>query len=55
MKSVIAELEQASHAASKAMYEAGQASAAAGAPGSEAAGTAAKDDDILDAEFEEKS
>jgi molecular chaperone DnaK len=58
MKAVIAELEQASHAASKAMYDAGQASApgAGTADAGAAAGAAkdGKDDDVMDAEFEVK-
>ena len=62
IKSALAELEQASHAVSKAMYEAssraGAAGAAAGAGAApEAAGAAAagkKDDDAIDAEFEVK-
>ena len=61
IKSALAELEQASHAVSKAMYEASSragAGAAGGAgPTPEAAGAAAsgkKDDDAIDAEFEVK-
>jgi molecular chaperone DnaK len=60
IKSALAELEQASHAATKTMYEASSragASAASGAgPTPEAAGAAAgtKDDDAIDAEFEVK-
>jgi molecular chaperone DnaK len=61
IKSALAELEQASHAVSKAMYEAssrGGAGAAAGAGAApEPAGAAAggkKDDDAIDAEFEVK-
>jgi molecular chaperone DnaK len=61
IKSALAELEQASHAVSKAMYEAGSragAGAAGGAgPAPEAAGAAAggkKDEEAIDAEFEVK-
>jgi molecular chaperone DnaK len=60
IKSALSELEQASHAVSKAMYEgssrAGAAAAGAG-PGPQPAGAAAggkKDDDAIDAEFEVK-
>jgi molecular chaperone DnaK len=55
IKSAIGELEAASHAVSKAMYEAGQG---ATPPDGETAGSTAsaggKDDDTIDAEFEVK-
>jgi molecular chaperone DnaK len=58
IKSAISELEAASHAFSKAMYESTtQASAAGtdgGAPGGETASSADGDDDAIDAEFEVK-
>ncbi|MDZ4821142.1 MAG: molecular chaperone DnaK [Planctomycetota bacterium] len=55
IKSAIGELEQASHAVSKTLYEAGpQAGAAAGDAGPQAAGAAKADDDAIDAEFEVK-
>jgi hypothetical protein len=57
----LAELEQASHAVSKAMYEASSRAGAGAAGGTgappEAAGAGAggkKDDDAIDAEFEVK-
>jgi molecular chaperone DnaK len=55
IKSAISELEAASHAVSKVMYEAGQSagpSAAAESAGATASG--GKDDEVIDAEFEEK-
>lgn len=62
IKSAIEQLEQASHAFSKTLYEAAQASAAAGAagPGAGATDSAAADgkkpgeEDAIDAEFEVK-
>jgi molecular chaperone DnaK len=60
IKSALSELEQASHAVSKAMYEASSRAGAAGpgaGPTPETAGAAAggkKDDDAIDAEFEVK-
>jgi molecular chaperone DnaK len=58
MKSAIGELEQASHALSKTLYETGKTATGgpAGSPGDGAAGGAAKsgDDDAIDAEFEVK-
>jgi molecular chaperone DnaK len=57
IKSAIAELEAASHAFSKSLYEragAGRASAAPGGPGAEAPGAKPADDDTIDAEFEVK-
>jgi len=61
IKSAIAELEHASHAMSKVLYEAGGAAGAGGAgaaPGGEApsgqAGKSGGDDDAIDAEFEVK-
>ena len=58
IKNAITELEHASHAMSKVLYESGQAAGAAGAaPGAEASGEAPKqggDDDAIDAEFEVK-
>jgi molecular chaperone DnaK len=59
IKSAIAELEQASHAMSKTLYESGAKPGAAG-PGAEAAGAApgagksGPDEDAIDAEFEVK-
>ncbi|MCC9609183.1 molecular chaperone DnaK [Blastopirellula sp. JC732] len=55
IKSAISELEAASHAVSKALYETTGAAGAAGAeaPGAEAS-AAAGDDDAIDAEFEVK-
>ncbi|PQO45733.1 molecular chaperone DnaK [Blastopirellula marina] len=55
IKSAISELEAASHAVSKALYETTGAAGAEGAeaPGAEAAG-ASSDDDAIDAEFEVK-
>jgi molecular chaperone DnaK len=59
IKSALTELEQASHAVSKAMYEASSRAGAGAAAGAtpETAGAAAggkKDDDAIDAEFEVK-
>jgi molecular chaperone DnaK len=61
IKSAISELEQASHAFSKTIYERAQtAEAASGASpdgsagGGDASGDAGKDDDAIDAEFEVK-
>jgi molecular chaperone DnaK len=60
IKSALSELEQASHAVSKAMYEASSragAGAAGAGPGPQPAGAAAggkKEDDAIDAEFEVK-
>ena len=59
IKSALSELEQASHAVSKAMYEASSRAGAGAAAGAtpETAGAAAggkKDDDAIDAEFEVK-
>ncbi len=61
LKSALGELEQASHAVSKAMYEASSRAGAAGgtagaatAPEAAGAGAAKKDDDAIDAEFEVK-
>jgi len=59
IKSAIAELEQASHALSKALYEGAQAQAGAGAdaaagPPPDAADSTGDDDDAIDAEFEVK-
>ncbi|HEY6564541.1 MAG TPA: molecular chaperone DnaK [Pirellulaceae bacterium] len=57
MKSAIGELEQASHAVSKVLYESAQATAA-GAPGGNGAqgesGGTSPEDDAIDAEFEVK-
>jgi molecular chaperone DnaK len=56
IKSAIGELEAASHAVSKVLYEAGQSASAE--PAGETAGATAsgggKDDEVIDAEFEEK-
>jgi len=56
IKSAIDELEQASHALSAALYSASQkeAEAAGGAPAGEGEAPADADDDVVDAEFEEK-
>ncbi|MBL9091447.1 MAG: molecular chaperone DnaK [Planctomycetaceae bacterium] len=58
IKSAITELEHASHAMSKVLYDAGQAAGAAGAQpgGGESAGGGKQggDDDVIDAEFEVK-
>jgi molecular chaperone DnaK len=59
IKSALSELEQASHAVSKAMYEASSRAGAGAAAGAtpETSGAAAgskKDDDAIDAEFEVK-
>jgi molecular chaperone DnaK len=57
IKSALSELEQASHAVSKAMYEASSRAGGAAGATPEPAGAAAggkKDDDAIDAEFEVK-
>ncbi|MEZ6115415.1 MAG: molecular chaperone DnaK [Pirellulaceae bacterium] len=57
IKSAVSDLEQASHALSKTLYDAGAAGGAAGAApgGDETAGaTAGSEDDTIDAEFEVK-
>jgi len=62
IKSAVHELEQASHALSKTLYEKAGAQAAGAAPGGAGAGANAKpggatpggDDDAIDAEFEVK-
>ncbi|MCA9198446.1 MAG: molecular chaperone DnaK [Planctomycetales bacterium] len=57
IKSAVSDLEQASHALSKTLYESGAAGGAAGAApsGEETAGaTAGSEDDTIDAEFEVK-
>ncbi len=56
IKSAVNELEQASHAFSKTLYERGQAAGGDGAATEEPAGAAAKSsaDDAIDAEFEVK-
>jgi molecular chaperone DnaK len=57
IKSAFSELEQASHALSKSLYQAAGAKASAagaGAPGGGAGGAAGEDDDAIDAEFEVK-
>ncbi len=57
IKSAIAELEQASHAMSKTLYEAGKGSAGGEAAGAAAGENGAKpsgDEDAIDAEFEVK-
>jgi molecular chaperone DnaK len=53
IKSAVGELEQASHALSKTLYESGAAGAAPGEPG--AASAPAGDEDTIDAEFEVKN
>ena len=61
IKGAVKELEQASHALSKAMYESAQAEGGAGdAPADAAAeggdaGASASEDDAIDAEFEVKN
>ena len=60
IKSAMSELEQASHALSKAMYEAAGAAGAAGAapgatPPPTGAPAASEDDDTIDADFEVKN
>ena len=55
INSAVQNLEQATHALSKHMYEAEQAAAAAGEAGSEAASSSGGGDDVIDAEFEKKS
>jgi len=56
IKSAVAELEQASHALSKSMYESNAAggAAAGGAQSGPAAGKSPGDDEVVDAEFEVK-
>jgi molecular chaperone DnaK len=57
IKAAITELEHASHAMSKVLYEAGKQPGAGAAPGGEAPSGEAKsggDDDAIDAEFEVK-
>ena len=56
IKSAVAELEQASHALSKTMYEANAAggAAAGGAQPGPGAGKSPGDDEVVDAEFEVK-
>jgi molecular chaperone DnaK len=56
MKSAISELEQASHALSKTLYESAQAQASptAGAGAGEGEAAAQADEDTIDAEFEVK-
>ncbi len=57
IKTAITELEQASHAVSKTLYESGAAAGASGAAseaGGASADAAAADDDTIDAEFEVK-
>ncbi len=58
IKSAIGELEQASHALSKTLYESGKAGpagpGAAPTDGAAAGGKAGADDDAIDAEFEVK-
>jgi molecular chaperone DnaK len=58
IKSALSELEQASHALSKTLYEAGAAQAGADQPPTDGvdktAASAATDDDAIDAEFEVK-
>ena len=56
IKSAVSELEQASHALSKAMYDNAEAGGEAGdSPETQTAGaTASGDDDAIDAEFEVK-
>ncbi len=53
IKSAVSELEQASHALSKTLYETGAGEEQAGA-GGEAEAPSAEDDDVVDAEYEVK-
>jgi molecular chaperone DnaK len=56
INSAVSNLEQASHALSKHMYEAAQKAAEQGGDGSRPeAAAASADDDVIDAEFEKKS
>ena len=57
IKNAITELEHASNAMNKVLYEAGNAGAAGAQPGAGDAGASGKqggDDDVIDAEFEVK-
>jgi molecular chaperone DnaK len=56
IKSAVSELEQASHAFSKTLYEAGAKPGAGAAPGADgtAAAGGSSEDDAIDAEFEVK-
>ncbi len=54
LKSAITELEQASHAMSKSLYESGAKPETGAAPGGAAPGAKTSDDDAIDAEFEVK-
>jgi molecular chaperone DnaK len=54
IKSAISDLEQASHALSKTLYETAQAGGATGAAGSNGESGTQADDDTIDAEFEVK-
>jgi molecular chaperone DnaK len=55
IKASVGELEQASHALSKVLYEKAQAGGATGGGGGAAASHPAGDDDAIDAEFEVKN
>ncbi len=54
IKSAISNLEQASHALSKHMYEAAQAAAGGSESGAAETAAASSGDDVIDAEFEKK-
>jgi molecular chaperone DnaK len=54
IKSAIGELEAASHAVSKVMYESGQQAGPSAEPAGATASSDGKDDEVIDAEFEEK-
>jgi molecular chaperone DnaK len=54
IKQAIAELHQASHAMAQHLYGQRQTAGAGGSDGGAGAGTAGKDEDVQDAEFEVK-
>jgi molecular chaperone DnaK len=55
IQTAVSNLEQASHALSKHMYDAAQAAASQGGDGTRPAPGAAANDDVIDAEFEKKA
>jgi len=55
LKSALEDLEQATHALSKHIYEASAQAGATGAAGDGDAKASSSDDDVIDAEFETKS
>jgi molecular chaperone DnaK len=55
IKSAVSDLEQASHALSKTLYQSQAAGASAAAPGAEGGPKPAGEDDAIDAEFEVKN